>query len=59
MVEGDVQLDHRLLAFCLPCYIAFQIGYRTFATGSAPSAAGERRRYEEQWNRMQGKCIGG
>nr|WP_295833438.1 hypothetical protein [uncultured Azospirillum sp.] len=48
-VEGAVPLDRRLLAFCIPCYIAFQIGYWTFATGSDPSAADERRRYEERW----------
>jgi hypothetical protein len=50
-VEAEAPLDHQLLTFCLPCYIAFQIGYWTFATGSDPSAAGERRRYEEQWKR--------
>jgi hypothetical protein len=50
-VEAEAPLDRQLLTFCLPCYIAFQIGYWTFATGSDPSAAGERRRYEEQWKR--------
>lgn len=49
MVEAVVPLDRRVLAFCIPCYIAFQIGYWTFATGSDPSAADERRRYEERW----------
>lgn len=58
-VEVEVPLDRRLLAFCLPCYIAFQIGYWTFATGSDPSAAGERRRYEEQWKRRWPTVAGG
>ncbi|SMF28693.1 hypothetical protein SAMN02982917_1306 [Azospirillum oryzae] len=53
MVEAVVPLDRRLLAFCIPCYIAFQIGYWTFAAGSDPSAARERRRYEEQWRRIR------
>ena len=52
MVEGAVPLDRRLLAFCIPCYIAFQIGYWTFAAGSDPSAADERRRYEERWRQF-------
>ncbi|CAO3436144.1 hypothetical protein [Azospirillum endophyticum] len=50
-VEEAVPLDRRLVAFYLPCYIAFQIGYWTFAIGGDRSAAGERRRYEEQWRR--------
>ncbi len=53
MVEAVVPLDRRLLAFCIPCYIAFQIGYWTFAAGSDPSAAGERRRYEERWRQIR------
>jgi len=59
-VEGAVPLDRRLLAFCIPCYIAFQIGYWTFAAGSDPSAAGERRRYEERWRqfRLAPKDVG-
>nr|WP_255636255.1 hypothetical protein [Azospirillum sp. 412522] len=51
-IEGAVPLDRRLLAFYMPCYIAFQIGYWTFATGSDPSAAEERRRYEGRWRRL-------
>lgn len=47
-------LDRRLLDFLLPCYIAFQIGYWTFALGSDPTAEAERRRYEEQWRRRIG-----
>lgn len=50
-VDAAAGLDRRLLDFHLPCYIAFQIGYWTFAMGSDPTAAAERRRYEEQWQR--------
>ncbi|PWC80869.1 hypothetical protein TSH100_28805 [Azospirillum sp. TSH100] len=50
-VEEAAPFDRRLLAFCLPCYIAFQIGYWTFAAGSDSSAARERRRYEAHWKR--------
>lgn len=53
MVEAVVPLDRRILAFCIPCYIAFQIGYWTFAAGSDPSAADERRRYEERWRQFR------
>lgn len=52
-VEDAVPLDRRLLAFCIPCYIAFQIGYWTFAAGSDPSAAGERRRYEARCRQIR------
>ncbi|KAA0575868.1 hypothetical protein FZ983_25255 [Azospirillum sp. B21] len=50
-IDAAAGLDRRLLEFLLPCYIAFQIGYWTFAMGSDPSAAAERRRYEKQWHR--------
>ncbi|MFP5514436.1 MAG: hypothetical protein ACLGJC_15265 [Alphaproteobacteria bacterium] len=50
-VDAAVELDQRLLEFLLPCYIAFQIGYWSFAMDSDPNAAAERRRYEEQWRR--------
>ncbi len=53
-VDAAAGLDRRLLEFLLPCYIAFQIGYWTFAMDSDPSAAAERRRYEEQWHRRIG-----
>lgn len=50
-VNAAVGLDQRLLELLLPCYIAFQIGYWTFAMGGDPAAAVERRRYEDQWRR--------
>ncbi|HYF84954.1 hypothetical protein [Azospirillum sp.] len=58
-VDTAAGLDRRLLEFLLPCYIAFQIGYWTFAMGSDPSAAAERRRYEDQWHRRVGNGAGG
>ncbi|MBK1841865.1 hypothetical protein JHL17_31165 [Azospirillum sp. YIM B02556] len=59
-VEEAIPLDRRLVAFYLPCYIAFQIGYWTFAIGSDRSAAGERSRYEEQWRRRHpSEGVGG
>lgn len=57
-VDAAVGLDRRLLEFLLPCYIAFQIGYWTFAMGSDPSAAAECRRYEDQWRRRVGNSAG-
>ena len=56
-VDAAAGLDRRLLEFLLPCYIAFQIGYWTFAMGSDPSAAAERRRYEDKWRRRGGEVA--
>lgn len=50
-VDAAAGLEQPLVDVLLPCYIAFQIGYWTFAMGSDPSAAAERQRYEDQWQR--------
>ncbi|UKJ76322.1 hypothetical protein [Azospirillum brasilense] len=51
---GAVGASKRLVAFHLPCYLAFQIGYWSFASSDA-GAASMRRFYEEAWKRQAGR----
>ncbi|KAA0677564.1 hypothetical protein [Azospirillum brasilense] len=51
---GAVAASRRLVAFHLPCYLAFQIGYWSFASSDA-GAASMRRFYEEAWKRQAGR----
>ncbi|PWC31071.1 hypothetical protein [Azospirillum sp. TSO35-2] len=44
-------LDRRLVAFCLPCYLAFQIGYWSFAAAFDAGAAAWRDRCVARWRR--------
>lgn len=48
---GAVGASKRLVAFHLPCYLAFQIGYWSFASSNA-GAASMRRFYERAWKRQ-------
>ncbi|TWA83166.1 hypothetical protein FBZ83_106349 [Azospirillum brasilense] len=51
---GAVDASKRLVAFHLPCYLAFQIGCWSFASSDA-GAASMRRFYEEAWKRQAGR----
>lgn len=51
---GAVGASKRLVAVHLPCYLAFQIGYWSFASSDA-GAASMRRFYEEAWKRQAGR----
>ncbi|MBP2302759.1 hypothetical protein [Azospirillum picis] len=56
-VRREVPLDLRLLEVCLPCYIAFQIGYWTFAAALDEGAAAQRLRYEQQWRHRMAEAV--
>ncbi|MGY0782593.1 hypothetical protein ACW7BC_32400 [Azospirillum argentinense] len=49
-----VGASKRLVAFHLPCYLAFQIGYWSFASSDA-GAGSMRRLYEKAWKRQAGR----
>lgn len=51
---GAVAASKRLVAFHLPCYLAFQIGYWSFASSDA-GAASMRRFYEKVWEQQAGR----